>query len=92
MTIGTGIAIYFLIWWLTLFITLPFKMTSQIEDGVVVEGSDPAAPTNPMMGKRMLWNTVFAAFVFFIFWFVVYYLGIGLDSIPEIIPIRRIDS
>ncbi len=92
MTIGTGIAIYFLIWWLTLFITLPFKMTSQIEDGVVVEGSDPAAPTNPMMGKRMLWNTVFAGVVFFIFWFVVYYLGIGLDSIPEIIPIRRIDS
>ena len=92
MAIGTGIAIYFLIWWLTLFITLPFKMKSQVEDGMVVEGTDPAAPAQPMMGKRMMWNSVFAGVVFFIFWFVVYYLGIGVHSIPEIIPIRRIDS
>ncbi len=92
MAIGTGIAIYFLIWWLTLFITLPFKMKPQLEDGAVVEGSDPAAPANPMIGKRMLWNSVFAGVVFFLFWFVVYYLGIGVNSIPDIIPIRRINS
>ena len=29
MGIGTGIAIYFIIWWLMIFITLPFRMRSR---------------------------------------------------------------
>jgi len=91
MAIGTGIAIYFLIWWLTLFVTLPFQVKSQLEEGAVVEGSDPSAPTQPKIGKRMFWNSIVAGVVFFLFWFVVYYLGFGLNSIPEIIPVRRLN-
>ena len=32
-TISTGFAIYFVLWWVTLFVTLPFGVRSQHEDG-----------------------------------------------------------
>ena len=92
MGIGTGIAIYFIIWWTVLFVSLPFRMKPQFEEGPVVEGTEAAAPANPKLLKRMAWNTVISGVVFFLYWFIVYYLEIGLNSIPEIIPIRKYDS
>ena len=32
-TISTGFAIYFVLWWVVLFLTLPFGVRSQHEDG-----------------------------------------------------------
>jgi len=89
MGIATGIAIYFIFWWMVLFISLPFNMKSQVEEGHVVEGTDPAAPKNPQMFKRLIWNTILSGVFFFFFWFVVYYLGIGVNSFPEFIPIKE---
>ena len=86
---GTGVAIYFIIWWMVLFVSLPFRMKPQFEDGPVVDGTEAAAPANPKMLKRMAWNTVISGVVFFLYWFVVYYLGFGVDSIPELIPIKK---
>ncbi len=90
MGIVTGIAIYFVIWWTTLFITLPFRVKSQLEAGEVVPGSDAAAPVNPQLGKRMFWNTVLSGIVFFLFWFIFYYLDYGLKDFPEVIEIQRL--
>ena len=90
MGIGTGIAIYFIIWWLMIFITLPFRMRSQLETGEIVEGSDPSAPAKPQLLKRMIWNTVLSLVVFGIYWFVVFYVGFGVDDLPEIIPIKKL--
>ena len=42
MALTTAIAIYFLIWWLTLFAVLPWGVTSQYEEGA--PGTDPGAP------------------------------------------------
>ena len=67
-------------------------MKPQFEEGEVVEGTEAAAPADPQLLKRMLWNTVLSGVVFFLFWFIVYYLGIGVDSLPEIIPIRRYEG
>ena len=43
-TISTAFAIYFVIWWVTLFLTLPFGVRSQHEDGEGAPGTDPGAP------------------------------------------------
>ena len=53
MGIGTGIAIYFIIWWMVLFVTLPFRMKPQFEEGPVTDGTEAAAPNNPQIAKRM---------------------------------------
>jgi len=64
MTVTTAIAIYFLIWWITLFAVLPFGIRSQHETGDVSPGSDPGAPALPRLGRRLAWTTIVATLIF----------------------------
>jgi predicted secreted protein len=68
-TISTAFAIYFVIWWLVLFLTLPFGIRSQHEDGEGVPGSDPGAPVATGMGRKLIWTTIISAIFFAIGWF-----------------------
>jgi predicted secreted protein len=67
-TISTAFAIYFVIWWLVLFVTLPFGVRSQHEDGAGVPGSDPGAPIVTQMGRKLIWTTVISAVIFAAAW------------------------
>ena len=49
MTIGSFIAIYFVVWWTILFAVLPFGVRTQEEEGEVVLGSERSAPHRPML-------------------------------------------
>lgn len=72
--ISTGLAIYFVLWWLVLFLTLPFGVRSQHEDGVGAPGTDPGAPIMARMGRKLLWTTLLSAVIFAIgMW--AYYAG-----------------
>jgi predicted secreted protein len=64
MTIAGAIALYFIIWWTVLFITLPFGVRSQVEDGPVVPGTEPGAPISPNLKKKALWTTAISAVLF----------------------------
>jgi predicted secreted protein len=63
-TISTGFAIYFILWWITLFVTLPFGVRSQHEDGAGSPGTDPGAPVATRMGPKLIWTTVLSAAVY----------------------------
>ena len=63
-TISTGFAIYFVLWWIVLFLTLPFGVRSQHEDGGGVPGSDPGAPVATQMGRKLIWTTVLSTVIF----------------------------
>jgi predicted secreted protein len=63
-TISTGFAIYFVIWWIVLFLTLPFGVRSQHEDGEGAPGTDPGAPVVTRMGSKLIWTTVLSAIIF----------------------------
>jgi predicted secreted protein len=63
-TISTGFAIYFILWWIMLFVTLPFGVRSQHEDGVGSPGTDPGAPVASRMGRKLIWTTVLSALVY----------------------------
>ncbi|WFU37805.1 DUF1467 family protein [Bradyrhizobium sp. CB82] len=62
--ISTAVAIYFVLWWVTLFVTLPFGVRSQHEDGVGAPGTDPGAPILTGMGRKLIWTTLLSAIVF----------------------------
>jgi predicted secreted protein len=64
MQITTVIAIYFLIWWLTLFVVLPFGVRSQHEGEDFSEGTDPGAPVSAGIGRKLVWTTIVATIVF----------------------------
>ena len=67
-TISTAFAIYFVIWWIALFLTLPFGVRSQHEDGDGVPGSDPGAPIASQMGRKLIWTTVISTVIFGVAW------------------------
>jgi predicted secreted protein len=63
-TISTALAIYFVIWWIVLFLTLPFGVRSQHEDGAGAPGTDPGAPISSRMGRKLIWTTLMSAVIF----------------------------
>jgi len=85
----TGFAVYFIVWWLTLFLILPIGVRSQAEDGVVAPGTDPGAPVRTRLGVKLVANTVLSAAIFGIWYWLTYRMGIGLDSVPSIFPQDR---
>jgi predicted secreted protein len=63
-TISTGFAIYFVLWWVVLFLTLPFGVRSQHEDGAGSPGTDPDAPVATRMGRKLIWTTLLSAVIY----------------------------
>jgi predicted secreted protein len=63
-TISTAFAIYFVMWWIVLFVTLPFGVRSQHEDGESAAGTDPGAPVLPRMASKLIWTTALSAVLF----------------------------
>ena len=64
MSITTAVAIYFLIWWITLFAVLPFGVRRQDEGGEIAPGTDPGAPAIPRLGLKLLATTGVATVIF----------------------------
>ena len=65
MGLITGLAVYFVVWWITLFIVLPFGIARNQD---VTQGNDPGAPVRHRMLLKILVNTVLAFFV----WLIIY--------------------
>ena len=63
-TISTMFAIYFVLWWIVLFLTLPFGVRSLHEDGGGAPGTDPGAPVVTRMGRKLIWTTIISAVIF----------------------------
>jgi predicted secreted protein len=62
MQIGSLIAVYFVVWWLTFVAVLPIGSHSHHETGAeIVAGSDPGAPVKPRLIIKGLITTVLAA-------------------------------
>ena len=56
-----GFAVYVVLWWLVLFLVLPWGVQSQAERGRAVRGSERGAPVKPLMLKKMVATSVIAA-------------------------------
>jgi predicted secreted protein len=75
MAVSTIIAIYFLIWWITLFAVLPWGVRNQEEAGDVIPGTDPGAPAIHKVWSKLIWTTVVASTIFVIL-YVIYARGL----------------
>jgi predicted secreted protein len=71
MPVTTAIAVFFLIWWIVLFVVLPWGVRSQHEAGAVVPGTDPGAPVLPRLRRVLVWTTA-VSIVLFVACYVVY--------------------
>lgn len=83
MSLALGLALYFMIWWMTLFAVLPFGVHTQGEAGDVVDGTPESAPQKPRLWRTMLINSVVAAFVFAFVWTALEQDWLGLKIPPD---------
>ncbi len=82
MSFGAGLAIYAIIWWLTLFAVLPFGVRTHYEKGSVESGTAPSAPVAPRMWMKALITTGISAAIFAgVYWLIVA-SGLSLDDVP----------
>jgi predicted secreted protein len=68
-------AIYFILWWLSLLIVLPWGAQSQNESGDVARSTDPGAPAIHRVKIKLIWATAIATVLFAILW-AVYAAGL----------------
>ena len=81
MSTTTAAAVFFLIWWVTLFAVLPWGVRSQQESGEVVPGTDPGAPLVPRLGRKLIWTTLVTCVVFGVLYVVFTDRLVTLDQI-----------
>jgi predicted secreted protein len=86
MAFLSGFAVYFIIWWLTLFIILPIGLRTQEDEGVVVPGTVESAPARFRGGRVLLATTLVAGLIYGAWHFASAYLGFSLGSLPNIVP------
>jgi predicted secreted protein len=87
MGISTGIAIYFLIWWLVLFTVLPWGVRAQGEEGA--PGTDPGAPLLPRLKAKLIWTTFVATIVFVAVAVVYVNRWITIDDLAALMGLPR---
>ena len=81
-----GFAVYFIIWWLTLFAVLPIGMRSQAEADDVTLGTVESAPANFRFFKVMAMTTLASGAVYGGWLIASTFFGISLDNLPRIGP------
>lgn len=70
MGIVSGIVVFLIIWWLVLFMVLPFGVRREEEPK---PGHDPGAPKPLRIGRKMLITTGITCVLFAGYWAVVHY-------------------
>ena len=84
MTVFTGIAIYFTIWWTVLFSVLPIGVTSHAEAGIDKgDGGDPGAPVDPKLKRKFMTTTMIATVLWVILALVLHFKLIQLPDVPR---------
>jgi predicted secreted protein len=73
----SGIAVYFIIWWVVIFAVLPWGV-QQAGDSDLVKGQERGAPKNPRILIKMAVTTLVAAVIWAIVYLIIEYSGISL--------------
>lgn len=82
MTITAALVLYAVVWFMTFFIVLPFRVQAQHEAGEIVPGTPAGAPAGFVVRKKAILTTMIATVV----WAVI--AGIIVSGV---ITVRDID-
>ncbi|MBN9245376.1 MAG: DUF1467 family protein [Mesorhizobium sp.] len=80
------VAVYFVVWWITLFAILPFSFQAQDEQEEVVPGTHSSAPKKPRLLYIVVWTSIWAIIVLGTYYAVTAWLGFSVDDLPQILP------
>lgn len=78
-------AIFFVLWWLVLFAVLPFGISGQNQDEIIL-GTERGAPSRVGFARKALITTAVTAVIFAGYYFLTAILGYSFDDIPSFVP------
>ena len=81
MSITGSVVVFIILWWLVLFIILLRNINSQHEKGNIIEGTDPGAPTNPNIVKKLVLTTFITSLLFAIIFVLTYFNILNIREI-----------
>jgi len=81
MNIVTGIVLYAIIWFMTLFIVLQVGVRSQSDAGERMQGTHGSAPVDPRLGRRFLITSGIAVVVWGVIAAIIISGAITIDDI-----------
>lgn len=82
MGIAGSLMVISIAWWLAFIALLSVGVRSQIEDGHVVPGTDPSAPTAPRLWRKAGWALIVALIVWGALFWLIEWSGVTVDDIP----------
>lgn len=81
MGVVTGIVLYAIIWFMTLFLALQIRVTSQDDAGSRVAGTPGSAPADPQLKRRIIWTSIVAAGIWAVIAAIIVLEIITIDDI-----------
>jgi len=82
MGIAGSLMVIILAWWLAFFMLLPVGVRSQLEEGKVVPGTEPSAPSAPNLGRKAIGAFVIAIVLWAAIYASIEYHLIAFEDIP----------
>jgi predicted secreted protein len=82
MTITAAIVLFAVTWWLTFFVVLPLRLTTQGDTGEVVPGTPAGSPAQEIVWRKVKVTTV---------WAVPIWGALVLFILSGVVSIRDID-
>lgn len=86
MTWLSYFAVYFIIWWVTLFAILPLSLRTQDDEQDVTLGTVSSAPSGAHMLRAVIRTTIIATLIFAALYVLTRVLGYSVDDLPHIAP------
>lgn len=81
MNVVTGLVLYAIIWFMTLFVILPMRLQSQDEAGERVAGTHGSAPVDPQLRRRFIITSGVAAAVWVVIAAIIIFDIVTLEDI-----------
>lgn len=72
MNLTGGIVLYTVLWFLTLFVVIPFGQQSQQDAGRIVPGTPAGAPADLRMRRKLILTTLIAALLWGLIAWVIF--------------------
>ncbi len=83
MTIVSAIVLYAVLWFIVLFVLLPFRLETQGDRGEIVPGTHAGAPANFELGRKARLVTLVAAGAWLVIVGIVWTGWIRLDDLDH---------
>lgn len=81
MSITAAFVVYLMLWFLCLFVALPFGIRTQGEAGSVVPGTPSSAPAVALLRRKLIWVTVVATALWALVFWLVAFSGLTIRDI-----------